>query len=46
MTKAWVKLPYVRASATARVDPDPDVALLARLSTPGSLVLLLVNGGD
>jgi hypothetical protein len=35
MTKAWVKLPYVRASATARADPDSDVALLARLSTLG-----------
>ena len=46
MTKAWVKLLYVRASATARVGPDPDVALLARLSTRGSPVLLLVNGGD
>jgi len=46
MTKAWVKLPYVRASATVRVGPDPDVALLARLSIPGSPVLLLVNGGD
>jgi hypothetical protein len=46
MTKAWMKLPHVRASATARVGPDPDVALLAGLAAPEVPGSLLVNGGD